>query len=191
MAQEATQHAKGQTLFTLDQALSDFESLFDPESGFTEEDLKAGVDAFLASVGEGIELVNKIDKYAGLIRKLEGLADSRTEYAKSVAQSAKSMLNSTSAMKEALKAFFEAHPAIGNKLVCPVHTVSHVSNGGVKPLLGLGDVDPEKLPEQYVETVKKPLADVIRKALDQETPDEKLTALGITLGQRGTRIAIK
>ena len=165
-----------ESLFNIGESFYALESLLiETEGEITEE-----IDSWLAEYQAKEE--EKIDAYCYIIRKFEEIA----EEAQRLADRSSGYRNKVNQLKDRLKTYLEIRGK--DKIETPRFTVTVCGNGGLLPVRLNEDIDPEKLPDQFVRVQREPDMGSLRDAL--VNGDEEAGRFA-TILPRGTHLRIK
>lgn len=127
----------------------------------------------------------KVDRYCGLIKSLEGMVAIREEEIRRLQSLVKSDQTAVKRLKERLRIFVEGQ---GGKVETTLHRLSVAKNGGKVPVLYPGEWadSPSEAPEAFHRRRIELDVEAIRASL--EAGDD---VPGCSLGERGTHLRVK
>jgi hypothetical protein len=170
-------------LFDIGADLQALENLLEESGGdISEAETEGAVSAWFDELHG--DLGEKLDRYVGLIRNLESLAEMREAEIERMLKLARTDRNKASALKERLKLFFQMRGLA--RYDTPHFRLSLATNGGKVPLLL--EVEAGDLPPQFQVTRTAIEADkeALRAALESGAVIE-----GARLGERGQSLRIR
>lgn len=167
-------------LFEIGEELEEIaEALRDAEGVVDDGPLEAWFDSVMNARDE------KLDRYCGLIKSLEGMTAIREEEIKRLQALVKGDQATVKRLKDRLRIFVDGQ---GGKVETSLHKLSVVKNGGKVPVLYPGEwaEDPTQAPESYHRRTIQLDVEAIRESLEagEDIP-------GCSIGERGTHLRIK
>ena len=155
------------------------EALRDAEGVVEDSPLEAWFDSVMNARDE------KLDRYCGLIKSMEGMTAIREEEIKRLQALVKEDQATVKRLKDRLRIFIDGQ---GGKVETTLHRLSVVKNGGKVPVIYPGEwaEDPTKAPESYHRRRIELDVEAIRASLEAE---EEIP--GCAIGERGTHLRIK
>lgn len=173
------------TLYDIEQDFLALEEILEQTGGdISDAEIESQIDYFLDNLN--LELAQKLDGYARLMREIEIRAEARRVESRRLAELAKADSNKVEKMKERLKAFFERRNL--DKIETNHFKFSIAKNGGKQPLWlsEFATTAPEQLDERFHTFFFEINKDAIREALEA---GEELDFA--RLEERGTSLRIK
>ncbi|MBD3615360.1 MAG: siphovirus Gp157 family protein [Gracilimonas sp.] len=165
-----------ESLFQIGEHFYALESLLIENEGEIDDTIDQWLEEYIAKESD------KIDAYCYLIQKFQEIA----EEAKRLAERSSIYNKKTKSMKDRLKHYLERRGR--DKVETNKFTITVCQNGGKQPIKVFDEVNPEKLPDQFVRVYREPDLDGIRTALLNDDEDALKIA---TLLPRGTHLRIK
>lgn len=165
-----------ESLFQIGEHFYALESLLIDNEGEIDDIIDEWLEEYIAKESE------KMDAYCYLIQKFQEIA----EEAKRLAERSSTYYKKGKSMKDRLKLYLERRGR--DKVETNKFTITVCQNGGKQPIKVFDEVNPEKLPEQFVRVYREPDLDEIRNGLLE---DDKEAVKIATLLPRGTHLRIK